>query len=113
MDNVKDDQYYVAKILDDLKAVILYTKGRTKAEFETDEVLIDAIMFRIIQIAENSTRLSETFKAVNNKVPWKAIRGMRNIIVHDYGEMDLTIVYDTVIHGIPYMYDLFMGIAHE
>ena len=28
---------------------------------------------------------------------------MRNRIVHDYGYVDLTIVYDTVIHGIPEM----------
>ncbi len=33
------------------------------------------------------------------------IKGMRNKIVHDYGYVDLTIVYDTVIHGIPDMYE--------
>ena len=30
---------------------------------------------------------------------------MRNRIVHNYGYVDLTVVYDTVIHGIPEMYE--------
>ena len=38
-------------------------------------------------------------------MPWLSIKGMRNIIVHDYGYVDLTIVYDTVSKGIPDMLD--------
>lgn len=30
---------------------------------------------------------------------------MRNKIVHDDGYVDLTVVYDTVMHGIPEMYE--------
>lgn len=37
-------------------------------------------------------------------IPWTAIKGMRNRIVHNYGYVDLSIVYDTVTHGIPDMY---------
>ncbi len=103
MDNKKDDRYYLEKIKTDLKFVVDHTAGKTKEEIEADELLIDSVMFRIIQIAENNSKLSEVFKADHKEVPWLAIKGMRNKIVHDYGYVDLSIVYDTVIHGIPEM----------
>ena len=53
-------------------------------------------MFRIIQVGENVGRLSERFKKDNDGIPWMAIRGMRNRIVHDYGGTKLTMVFDTV-----------------
>ncbi len=104
MDRMKDDLYYVEKIKADLKFVIDHTAGKTKEEIEADELLIDSIMFRIIQISENSGKLTEQFKASHTDVPWLAIKGMRNRIVHDYGYVDLTVVYDAVIRGMPEMY---------
>ncbi len=62
-------------------------------------------MFRIIQIAENNSRLSEGFKNKNDEIPWVAIKGMRNKIVHDYGILNMEIVYDTVTRWIPAMLD--------
>lgn len=105
MDNIKGNQYYLDRIKTDLEFVIAHTQGKTKEEIEADELLIDSIMFRIIQIAENNSRLTDQFKAEHSEVPWIAIKGMRNKIVHDYGYVDLTVVYDTVIHGIPDMYE--------
>ena len=105
MDNIKDNQYYLDRIKTDLEFVIAHTQGKTKEEIEADELLIDSIMFHIIQIAENNSRLTDQFKTEHSEVPWIAIKGMRNKIVHDYGYVDLTIVYDTVIHGIPDMYE--------
>ena len=111
MDNLKNDAYYLDKIKSDLKFVIDHTSGKTKAEFEKDEVLVDCVMFRIIQIAENCNKLSEAFQAENIKVPWTAVKGMRNRIVHGYGNVDLTIVYDTVINGIPDMYKMILELC--
>lgn len=103
MDNIKNDKYYVEKIINDLRFIINHTVGKAKDEIETDELLIDSIMFRIIQISENNGKLSEQFKVTHAEVPWLAIKGMRNRIVHDYGYVDLTIVYDAVINKIPEM----------
>ena len=83
MDNVKNDRYYLGKIVDDLKFVIDHTEGKTREEIENDEVLIDSILFRIIQISENNGKLTDLFKADHQDVPWLAIKGMRNRIVHD------------------------------
>ena len=106
MDNTKNNQYYVDKILADLKFVIDHTQGKTQQQIEGDDLLVDSIMFRVIQIAENSMKLDEEFQKKNSHIPWRAIRGMRNMIVHNYGAVDLAIVYDTVANSIPELYKM-------
>lgn len=106
MDNTKNNQYYVDKILTDLKFVIDHTQGKTQQQIEGDDLLVDSIMFRVIQIAENSMKLDEEFQKKNSHIPWRAIRGMRNMIVHNYGAVDLAVVYDTVTNSIPELYKM-------
>lgn len=102
MDN-KDDLYYLNKIIDDLKFIINHTKGLTIEDMMGNELLVDSIMFRIIQISENNNHLSNNFKANNTKIPWASVKGMRNKIVHDYGIINYEMVYDTVCNQIPEM----------
>ena len=103
MDNKKDDIYYVEKIISDLSFLIKHTQDLTIEELETNEVLVDSIMFRLIQISENSDRLTAEFKAGNASIPWRAVKGMRNRIVHEYGNVDMTVVFDTVKEDIPFL----------
>ena len=70
-------------------------------ELEENEVLMDSVMFRLIQVSENSDKLTEDFKAYHSVIPWRAMKGMRNRIVHEYGNVDMTVVYDTVKNDIP------------
>ena len=105
MDNIKNYRYYLEKIISDLQFIIEQTKGKTQNEIEENILLIDSIMFRIIQIAENNSRLSDEFKSKYTEIPWMAIKGMRNKIVHNYCVVNMTIVYDTVTRGIPEMYE--------
>lgn len=100
MDNKKDNYYFVKKIITDLDFIIEHTKNLTQEELESNEILIDSIMFRLIQVSENSDKLSDEFKAYYCEIPWRAIKGLRNRIVHEYGNVDLTVVYDTVKNDI-------------
>lgn len=110
MDNVKNDRYYLEKIITDLGFIIENTKGKAKDEIAVNALLVDSIMFRIIQIAENNSRLSDDFKNKYSEIPWLAIKGMRNKIVHDYGVVNMDIVYDTVTRWIPQMYNALIQI---
>ena len=101
MDNVKNDEYYVKKIISDLSFVLLHTKGLSKEQFADNEVLIDSVLFRMIQVSENSDRLSAAFRERHGEIPWRAMRGLRNRIVHDYGKVDLTVIYETVVYDLP------------
>lgn len=105
MVKVKTDGYFLNKIITDLKFIIDHTRDLTYDGLKNDEVLLDSVMFRLIQISENSAKLTEDFKNANFEIPWRAIRGLRNRIVHEYGEVDLTVIYDTVNNDVPKLYE--------
>ena len=73
---------------------------------ENNEVLVDSVMFRLIQISEHSNKLTEDFKLSNSSVPWKALKGMRNRIVHEYGDVELGVVYQTITEDIPLLCEM-------
>lgn len=107
MDNVKNDLYYVHKIQEDLAFIMRHMKDVDAEELARNELLQDSMMFRLIQISENSKKLSDDFKLVEHPaIPWTAIYGLRNRIVHDYGSVDLGIIFDTLKNSIPELYDI-------
>lgn len=106
MDNKKDDIYYKKLILDDVERIITYSKDKAYEEFIDDEALIDAILFRLIQISENIKKLSSEFKKNNSNIPWNEIVGFRNKIVHDYGQTDYNIVYEIVTSDMDKLRDV-------
>lgn len=110
MDNIKGNAYYLQKIMTDLQFVCKHTQNLTLQAFNANEVLQDCLLFRLVQIAENSERLTEDFKSLNSQVPWRYVKGMRNRIVHDYGKVDLQVIYDTVTKDIPQMLSMLQDI---
>ncbi len=103
MDNTKNNQYYLSRILKDINFLIKHTKDLEEVQFNQDEVLLDSIFFRLIQISENIKKLTDKIKTDNPQIPWISISGFRNRVVHEYGEVDLSIVYYIVKKDI---YDL-------
>ena len=101
MDNKKDNRYYLQKVVMDLTFICKHTAGLSQEELEENEILVDSCLFRLIQVAENSDKLTPEFKTSYSAIPWRAMTGMRNRIVHEYGSVDLSVVYDTVMHDIP------------
>ena len=88
-------------MLKDIKFIIEITNGITIEELEANEVLCDSVLFRLIQISENSVKLTAEFKVNHNDIPRQAIKGMRNKIVHEYGDVEFDIVYQTISEDIP------------
>lgn len=88
-------------ILQSAQIATNYLAGRSRDELETDLQLQDAIIRRLLIIGEASRRVSETTRQTLSTVPWTAINGMRNRLVHEYEEVDLDIVWSTVINSLP------------
>lgn len=100
MDNNKDDKYYAQKIIENINAITNYVSGVSYQEFIKDGKLLDAVMFRFVQLIENINNISKDFKEKNAQIPWGKILGFRNGIVHEYGKTDFKIVYETATQDL-------------
>ena len=45
---------------------------------------------------DNAKKLSDNYKITHGNISWSALSGLRNRIVHDYGNVDLNIIYETL-----------------
>ncbi|MGG6265732.1 HepT-like ribonuclease domain-containing protein [Leptolyngbya sp. AN03gr2] len=88
-------------MLQSAQIVMNYIAGRSRAELTTDLQFQDAIIRRLLIIGEAARRISETTRQTLTTIPWFAINGMRNRLVHEYDEIDLDTVWDTVINSLP------------
>ena len=106
MDNIKNDNYYIKKILTDLEFIVAHMRDVNIEELSANEILLDSMLFRMIQISESARKLTDKYKQQQSDIPWNALYGLRNRIVHDYGNVDLNIVYDTLKNDIPELLQL-------
>jgi uncharacterized protein with HEPN domain len=82
-------------ILDSGRQIQLYLAGVTKASFLANLEKQDAVLRRFEIIGEAACRLAPETQALFPHLPFRSMRGMRNIIAHDYGQVDMEQVWKT------------------
>lgn len=76
--------------------------GKDYDVFIRDKAYFNAVSMGILQIGELAGNLSEEYRAKTSKaIPWSNIKGMRNIVVHDYGSVDEELLWETATEDIP------------
>jgi uncharacterized protein with HEPN domain len=93
-----------ATLLDILRAarLALEFRGRLKkAAFLTDIKTQAAVLHELLVLGEAAKRLSAAFREEHPDVPWKAIAGMRDRLLHGYDDVDLDLVWKTVDEDLP------------
>lgn len=78
-----------------------FVAGRARADLETDRMLLFAILRAIEIIGEAANKVSPDTRAAHAEIPWAAIIGMRNRLVHAYFEIDTDIVWVAVTQELP------------
>jgi uncharacterized protein with HEPN domain len=95
-----------AVLLDIVKAARLakaFTHGFDKPAFLADLKTQSAVLHQLLVLGEAVKRLSAEFRDRYPAIPWKAIAGMRNILIHHYDTVDLDEVWKTVSIDVPAM----------
>ena len=71
-------------------------------EFTNSTLLQDAVVFNLVQIGKIAkTRISDDFTKYETTIAWKKMYGFRNRLIHDYTNIIIDIVYDTVVEDLP------------
>jgi uncharacterized protein with HEPN domain len=82
------DPGYVWDMLDAARSVREFTTGVTQEEYLKDRKLQLAVERALEIIGEAARLVSPTFKAKHGAIPWKEIIGQRNVLAHEYGEIN-------------------------
>lgn len=76
-------------------------------EFQADDLIQSAVVRCVEVIGEAARLVSECTRLRATTIPWPLIVGMRHILAHDYGVVNLDKVYDVVTHHLaPLIADL-------
>lgn len=73
--------------------------------FVSNSVYRNAVCLCLMQIGELANHLSAEFKETYKQIPWRAIRGMRNVVAHEYGKIDVATVWETAEDGVGNLMD--------
>jgi len=96
----KDRDMALEFILQAVQKLADFSSGYNFDTFLKDQKTQSAVIMQLIVIGELSKKLHEDIKTAID-LPWKLMAGFRNLAVHEYFELDLKQVWDTVTHNIP------------
>ena len=86
------------KVIEYSEKILKYMdEVKTVEEFEKNELLIDAVMFNLIQIGERCKHpVMRKFRTQYDTIPWNDIKGLRNRLVHEYEKTRYTLIWDII-----------------
>jgi uncharacterized protein with HEPN domain len=101
------DTKAIKRIVAHIENILDYVKSiQSLEDFTHNQLVVDAVVFNLAQIGEISkNRISLILKDTQVDVPWHEMYGFRNRIIHDYDQINMNIVYDTIKEDLPPLLD--------
>ena len=87
--------------------------GIDYSDFENNNIYQNAVLTPVTQIGELVKKLSDEFRNKYNKMPWRNIAGMRDIIVHNYETIDKLILWNVSTTEIKKLKDFCIRVMSE
>lgn len=95
------DQQSIQDMLNAAQEILSFTADMDYSSLESDRRTQAAVLYEIVVIGEAANRVSDEFRAAHSTIPWKDIVGMRNILTHQYDNVDPETVWDVIHQDIP------------
>ena len=95
------DDALLYDILESARLAVSYVQENSIEDFLNNIQLQDAVIRRIEIIGEAAGHISEQTRSSFSTLPWRDMTDMRNFLIHQYGDVDLRAVWDTVELDLP------------
>ncbi len=100
-----DDSLRLGHMCDTAQKALHFSQGKSRADLDQDELLRLALVRLLEIIGEAASRVSQGTRDRFPAIPWPNIVGMRNRLVHGYDQIDLEILWQTLIQDLRSMID--------
>ena len=91
---------YCDDILDAIEAIDEYVRGTTFEEFVNDPMRSDAVLYQLVIIGEAVRQIPEAVREHYPEIEWRKVAGVRDVIVHGYHRVELSIVWSIMAHQL-------------
>ncbi len=98
---VRPEIAYLQDMLDNIHNLETFLRGLDKDTFFSDLEKQFAAARALEIIGEASARLSEEFRKDHPEIDWRAIKSMRNLLIHEYSHIDAEEVWKAYETDIP------------
>ena len=78
-----------------------FVNNRKREDLDNDPIFQFGLAKALELVGESASHISDELKAQQTQIPWKKIIGMRHILVHNYGRVNLDVVWETTQADIP------------
>ena len=96
-----NDAAYLWDMLDAARAIQKFIVSHSFEDYKSDRMLRGAVERHIEIIGEAANRVSRGFRAAHPEIPWQRIIAQRNVLAHEYGEIDDSLVWRVATTRIP------------
>lgn len=96
-----EDRIRLKHMVEAGQAALKFVDGKKSSDLQTDQMLLFAVVRAIEVLGEAANKVSEDLQSANQSIPWRAIVGMRNRLVHAYFDVDTEMVWKTLQNEIP------------
>jgi len=109
----RSPELYIDDIIEAINKIERYTKDMDFSKFSENELVLDAVIRNLEIIGEASTHIPEKIREKYSNLPWKRIIGLRNIAIHGYFKIDLSLIWAIITKNIPLTKDTILKIQKE
>lgn len=88
-------------IIQSAKRIMDFIRDLNYEQLEQDHKTVDAVLRNLTIIGEAATHIPQAIRDKHPHVPWDEMRRMRNIVVHEYFGVSLSVVWQTSREDIP------------
>lgn len=113
MPDSRDIRDYLHDILHDIENARKFTANMSLPEFQADEKTIYAVAKCLENIGEAVKRLPDDIRAKYKIIPWREIAGMRDILSHEYFQVEVAEMWVTVQNDLQPLEDAVKQILSE
>lgn len=92
---------FLQDILEAIADIESFTQGVDFDSFQANREKVLAVVKSIEILGEAVKKIPEDRRSQYPEVPWQAVAGMRDVLVHEYWGIDVNIVWSTVQRRLP------------